>query len=80
MTTHHKEEKKEVTIKQWVASTISMLFVAFVCFACATVLRSYKTQELEQRLNKQDVINATISTSLVDIKDALNEIKTDFKK
>lgn len=78
MTTHKKEEEG-ITLNKWFAQLALALCVLFIGFLAGTLLRSYKLDEIDGRLNKQDILNATIATSLTDIKDALNEIKQTCK-
>ena len=76
----HKKEKEDTIVKKLIAELVKYSFIVFMTFFFTSLSRSWKMTDIENKMNKQDVINATISTSLEDIKDDLKEIKNKLDK
>jgi cytoskeletal protein RodZ len=79
MTAHHKEEKKEITLKAWIGNLLSLAFIGIVGFLCSTVLHSWKMQVIDDKLHQQDITNAITNEWIKQDKEYHEEDKQ-FKK
>jgi len=78
--TQHKKEPQEFNVKNWLGNIVSMFIVGGIGFVVSTAIHSWNTDEVDARLNKQDVINATVADAIVDIKDDIHYIKLKLDK
>ena len=72
------DQKQEFNFKQWMMNLVSMFIVGAIAFTMSTALHSWATDEINDRLNKQDVFNQRVldymegqKTINIEIKDAI---------
>lgn len=85
----HKTQIKKETVNvnvNW-STVVTVLATGLIMFFGSSFIQSWQSKQTEadiraheERLNNQDVLNATISTNLGDIKEQLKEIKEQIKK
>ena len=71
--------KQEFNFKQWMMNLVSMFIVGAIAFVMSSSLHSWTTDEINDRLNKQDVFNQRV-LDYMEEQNAINiEIKESLK-